>query len=162
MCTGSPAKHKLDLGRKRGDFFGLDTGKMRPRARVAAALTVLVPVALSGILLVVFVPQLWWVFTTYFWIAFPALGLLTGDVSGIGEARPPWISEAELERELLESIRDGGEVSAAAVAARTRLTVAEADRRLKGLAETGHIEVRARGGAVLYSLWGADDGGTTP
>ena len=143
-------------------MFGLDAEKMSPRARVAAALTVLVPVALSGILLVVFVLQLWWVFTTYFWIAFPALGLLTGDVSGIGEARPPWISEAELERELLESIRDGGEVSAAAVAARTRLTVAGADRRLKSLAENGHIEVRARGGAVLYSLWGADDGGTTP
>lgn len=162
MCTGSPAKNTMGLGRKRGDFFGLDAEKMSPRARVAAALTVLVPVALSGILLVVLVPQLWWVFTTYFWIAFPALGLLTGDASGIGEARPPRISEAELERELLEAIRDSGEVSAAAVAARTRLTVAEADRRLKDLAENGHIEVRVRGGAVLYSLWGADGGRTAP
>ena len=156
MCTRSHARHKMSLGRERGDFFGLDTDKMSPRARIAAALAVLLPVALSGVFLVVFAPQLWWVFTTYFWVAFPALGMLTG-VSSIGEARPPRISEVELERELLESLRDGGEVSAAAVAARTRLTVAEADRRLKGLAENGHIEVRARGGAVLYSLWGADD-----
>jgi hypothetical protein len=34
------------------------------------------------------------------------------------------------------------------------LTVAEADRRLRELAEHGHIEVRARGGAVFYALWG--------
>jgi len=162
MCTRSYAKHKMSLGRKRGDFFGLDTEKMSARSRVAAALTVLLPVALSGAFLVVFMPQLWWVFTIYFWIALPALALLTGGVSGTGEARPPRISEAELERALLESIRDGGEVSAAAVAARTRLTVAEADRRLKRLAENGYIEVRVRGGAGLYSLWGADGGRTAP
>jgi hypothetical protein len=141
--------------RRHGDFFGLDAEKMSPRARVIAALSVLVPVALSGLLLVVFVPQLWWVFTTYFWVAFPALGLLTGSVSSPDEERAQRASEAELERELLEAIRDGGEVSAASVAARTSLSVAEADRRLRELAENGHIEIRARGGAVLYALWGA-------
>ena len=143
-------------GRKRhGDFFGLDAEKMSPGTRAVAALSVLVPVALSGLLLVVFVPQLWWVFTTYFWVAFPALGLLSGGVSVTGEDRPQRTSGAELERELLEAIRDGGEVSAVSVAARTSLSVAEADRRLKELAENGHIEVRARGGAVLYALWGS-------
>jgi len=166
MCGRSYTKYGLGLrGRgawghhARKAFFGLDVEKMGPRGRAFAALSVLVPVALSGLLLVVFVPQLWWIFTVYFWVAFPALGLLTGSVSGIGEERPPLISEAKLERELLEAIRDGGEVSAASVAARTSLSVAEADRRLKGLAENGHIEVRARGGAVLYSLWGMGDGG---
>jgi hypothetical protein len=34
--------------------------------------------------------------------------------------------------------------------------VAEADRRLRELAENGHIEVRARGGAILYALWGSE------
>jgi DNA-binding Lrp family transcriptional regulator len=58
---------------------------------------------------------------------------------------------------LLEALRDGGEVSAASVAARTTLSVAEADRRLRELAENGHIEVLARGGAVLYALWGTGD-----
>jgi hypothetical protein len=114
------------------------------------------------LLLVVFVPQLWWIFTTYFWVAFPALGLLTSGVSVTGEVRPQRTTEAELERELLEAIRDGGEVSAASVAARTSLSVAEADRRLKELAENGHIEVRARGGAVLYALWDPDNGGARP
>ena len=148
-------------GRKRhGDFFGLDTEKMGPIARVMAALAVLVLVALSGMFLVVFVPQLWWIFTTYFWVVFPALGLLTRGVSSLDEERPARVSEAELERELLEAIRDGGEVSAASAAARTSLSVAEADRRLKELAENGHIEVRAHGGAIYYALLGA--GGTAP
>jgi hypothetical protein len=158
MCGRSYARLGMGLGhrgRRRPDhFFGFDAEKMSPRARVVAALSVLVPVALSGVFLVVLVPQLWWIFTTYFWVAFPALGLLTGGVSGVAEERPPRVSEAELERGLLEAIRDGGEVSAASAAARTSLTVAEADRRLRGLAENGHIEVRARGGAVLYALWG--------
>jgi len=148
----------MGLGRH-GDFFGLDAEKMSPGGRILTALAVLVPVALSGVFLVVFVPQLWWVFTTYFWVAFPALGMLTSSASSPGSERPLRVSEAERERGLLEAIRDGGEVSAASAAARTSLTVAEADRRLRELAENGHIEVRARGGAVLYALWGTGDGG---
>jgi hypothetical protein len=165
MCGRSYARFLMGLGRhgrkRHGDFFGLDAEKMSPRGRVLTALAVLVPVALSGVFLVVFVPQLWWVFTTYFWVAFPALGLLAGSVSGIEEGAPR-ISEAGLERELLEAIRDGGEVSAASAAARTSLSVAEADGRLRALAENGHIEVRARGGGVFYSLWGIEDGGSAP
>jgi hypothetical protein len=164
MCGRSYARLEMGLGhrgrRPPDDFFGLDAEKMSPRARVIAALSVLVPVALSGVFLVVFVPQLWWIFTTYFWVAFPALGLLTSSASSPGSEHRPRVSEAELERELLEAIRDSGEVSAASVAARTSLSVAEADRRLKELAENGHIEVRARGGAVLYALWGTGEAKT--
>jgi hypothetical protein len=127
---------------------------MGPGARISAALSVLASVGLSGVFLVVFVPQLWWIFTTYFWVAFPALGLLTSGVSGLGEGRPVRVSGEERERELLVAIRESGEISAASAAARTSLTVAEADRRLKELAENGYIEVRARGGAILYALWG--------
>jgi hypothetical protein len=166
MCGRSYARPGMGFGQRGSwghrDFFGLDAEKMSPRARVVAALSVLVLVALSGMLLVVFVPQLWWISTTYFWVAFPALGLLTSGVSGLGEGRPARVTGAELERELLEAIRGGGEVSAASAAARTSLSVAEADRRLRGLAEKGHIEVRARGGAVLYALWRADDGRSKP
>jgi len=131
--------------------------EMGSGTRVLAALSVLVPVVLSGVFLVVFVPQLWWVFTTYFWVAFPALGLLGSGVSGASEGRPARVSEEEKERELLEAIRDSGGISAASAAARTSLTVAEADRRLRDLAENGHIEVRARGGAVFYALWGDEE-----
>src|SRR5918997_6005957 len=164
MCGRSYAGHGMGLGRRGswgydgrkrgGDFFGLDAEGMSPRARVVTAFSVLVPVALSGLFLVAFVPSLWWIFTTYFWVAFPALGLLTSGISGLGEGSPVRISEGERERELLEAIRESGEISAAGAAARTSLTVAEADRRLRELAENGHIEVRASGGAVFYARWG--------
>jgi hypothetical protein len=126
---------------------------MSPGARISAALSVLLAVGLSGVFLVAFVPSLWWIFTTYFWVAFPALGLLTSGIAGLSEGRPVRVSEEERERELLEAIRESGEISAAAAAARTSLTVAEVDRRLKELAENGHLEVRARGGAIFYALW---------
>jgi len=131
--------------------LGCDVEKMSPGARISAALAVLVPVGLSGVFMVAFVPSLWWIFTTYFWIAFAAFGLLSSGIVRLGEGRPVRVSK---ERELLEAIRESGEISAAAAAVRTSLTVAEADRRLKELAENGHIEVRARGGANFYALWG--------
>jgi hypothetical protein len=135
---------------------------MGPRAQVVTSLAVLAPVALSGVFLVLFVPQLWWIFTTYFWVAFPALGLLTSGISGLGREGPLRVSEQERERELLEAVRESGGISAAAAAARTSLSVAEADRRLRELAGNGHLEVRARGGAVFYALWGSGDGELAP
>ena len=126
--------------------------KMSPGARISAALSVLVLVGLSGVFLVAFAPSLWWIFTTYFWVAFPAFGLLTSGIMGLGEGRPVRVSEQE--RELLEAIRESGGISAAVAAARTSLTVAEADGMLRELAENGHLEVIARGGAIFYALWG--------
>ena len=160
MCGGSYVGRGMRHGawRHPGTFLGRDVERMSSGARITAALSVLVPVALSGLFLVAFVPSLWWIFTTYFWVAFPALGLLTSGISGLGEGSPVRVSEEERERELLETIRESGEISAAAAAARTSLTVAEADRRLRELAANGHIEVRARGGAVFYALWGAGEG----
>jgi hypothetical protein len=158
MCGGSYAGRGMRHGpwwhRGGREFLGRDVEKMSPGARISAALSVLVPVGLSGVFLVAFVPSLWWIFTTYFWVAFPAFGLLTGGIAALSEGRPVRVSEEERERELLEAIRECGEISAAAAAARTSLTVAEADRRLKELAENGHLEVRARDGAIFYALWG--------
>jgi hypothetical protein len=155
-----PRHHKH--GHRQSHLFGLDTENMGPRAQVVTSLAVLAPVALSGVFLVLFVPQLWWIFTTYFWVAFPALGLLTSGISGLGREGPLRVSEQERERELLEAIRESGGISAAAAAARTSLSVAEADRRLRELAGNGHLEVRARGGAVFYALWGSGDGELAP
>ena len=156
MCGRSYVGHGPWRHRGRHDFFGRDVEKMGSGARIMAALSVLVPVGLSGVFLVAFVPGLWWIFTTYFWVAFPAFGLLTSGIAGLGEERPGKVSEEARERELLGAIRESGEISAASAAARTSLTVAEADRRLRELAENGHIEVRARGGAILYALWGSE------
>ena len=156
MCGGSYVRRGMRHGvwRHAGghEFMGRDVEKMSPGARISTALSVLLPVGLSGVFLVAFVPSLWWIFTTYFWVAFPALGLLTSGIAALGEGVPVRVSEEE--RELLEAIGESGEISAAAAAARTSLTVAEADRRLRELAENGHIEIRARGGAVFYALWG--------
>jgi hypothetical protein len=150
MCGWSYVGH----GVRRREFLGYEVEKMSPGARISTALSVLVPVGLSGVFLVAFVPSLWWIFTTYFWVAFPALGLLTSGLTAFGEGRPVRVSEEVRERELLEAIRESGEISAAAVAARTSLTVAEADGMLRELAENGHLEVIARGGAIFYALWG--------
>jgi hypothetical protein len=158
MCGGSYVGRGLRHGMWRHaggrEYLGREVEKMSPGTRISAALSVLLPVGLSGVLLVAFVPSLWWIFTTYFWVAFPAFGLLMSGIAALGEGRPVRVSEEERERELLEAIRESGEISAAAAAARTSLTVAEADRKLRDLAEHGHIEVRARGGAVFYALWG--------
>jgi hypothetical protein len=156
MCGGSyvGCGTRHSQWRRGREVLGRDVDKMSPGARISAALSVLLPVGLSGVVLIVFVPGLWWIFTTYFWVAFPAFGVLTSGVSGLGEGRPVRVSEEQKERELLEAIRESGEISAASAAARTSLTVAEADTRLKELAENGHLEVRARGGAIFYALWG--------
>ena len=158
MCSGSYLRRGMRHGvwrRSDGrEFLGRDVERMSPGARISAALAVLLPVGLSGVFLVAFVPSLWWIFTTYFWVAFPAFGLLTSGITGLSEGRPVRVSEEEREQELLEAIRESGEISAAAAAARTSLTVAEADRMLRELAENGHLEVRARGGAIFYALWG--------
>jgi hypothetical protein len=158
MCGGSYVRRGMRHGpwRHAGGrgFLGRDVEKMSPGARISAALSVLLLVGLSGVSLVALVPSLWWIFTTYFWVAFPAFGLLMSGIAALGEGRPVRVSGEERERELLEAIQESGEISAAAAAARTSLTVAEADRSLRELAEHGHIEVRARDGAVFYALWG--------
>jgi hypothetical protein len=152
MCGWSYVGHGMRRNAGGREFLGREL-KMSPGARISAALSVLVPVGLSGVFLVAFVPSLWWIFTTYFWVAFPAFGMLTSGITGLSEGRPVRVSE-ERERELLEAIRESGEISAAAAAARTSLTVAEADRMLRELAVLGQLEVIARGGAIFYALWG--------
>jgi len=166
MCGRSYTGHKAGFGprhhgwrghsghghdHRHGHFFGLDTEKMGPGAQVVAALAVLAPVALSGVVLA-FTP-VWWIFTTYFWIAFPAFGLLVRGVAGLSEARPARVTVKDGERELLLALRKHGELTPVSTASETSLSVAEADRRLRELAEGGHLDVRVRGGGIFYALW---------
>lgn len=133
------------------------------RESVFGALAVLIPVILSGFALVAFAPGLWWVFTTYGWVAFPALGTLTRNMTDTNPAGPRRVRrvqppEHEPERELLFALREEGELTALVAASKTSLTVAEADERLRGLAGDGHLEVRVRGGGIFYRLWDAGSG----
>lgn len=145
--------------RHRRDYFGLDVEKLGARARVGVGLAVLGPVALSGVLLVAFVPGLWWIFTTYFWVAFPAVGLLGSGIAGLGRdraERAERVAAMDPERDLLVALLSHGEMTAAGAAAETGLSIDEADRRLGELAEAGHLEVRVRGGGIFYALWEYD------
>lgn len=160
MCGRSVGIRGTGFGkmgpRRRPDFFGLDVEKLGARAKVGVALSVLALVASSGVLLVLLAPGLWWIFTTYFWVAFPALGLLGSGLSGIGAERAEEVGAMDPERELLAALLEHGETTAAGAAAETSLSVEEADRRLGKLAEAGHLEMRVRGGGIFYALWEAD------
>ncbi|MBA2511757.1 MAG: helix-turn-helix transcriptional regulator [Rubrobacteraceae bacterium] len=158
MCGRSVMVRGAGFGgrRRRPEFFGIDAEKLGPRTKVGVALSVLAPVALSGVLLVALVPGLWWIFTTYFWVAFPAIGLLGSGLTGLGEERRSRPAAVDLERELLAALMSHGEMTAAGIAAQTSLSVDEADRRLRELAEAGHLEVRVRGGGLFYALWEAE------
>lgn len=149
LCSRGGASGEVRL-------FGVDVESVGPRARVAAALSVILPVALSGVFLMVFVPDSWWVFTTYFWVAFPAFRVLGSGVAGLAGDGTRHVSASSAERELLEVLKEHGEVTPARAAAETSLTVAGAAKMLEGLAGDGHLEVRVRDGGIFYALWGAE------
>jgi hypothetical protein len=65
-------------------------------------------------------------------------------------------SEERKEQELLEALARRGELSPALAALETSLTVAEANRMLSELANSGHVEVRAHEGRLGYALWEQD------
>lgn len=66
------------------------------------------------------------------------------------------VTEESKERELLEALARRGELSPALAALETSLSVAEANRMLSDLANSGHVEVRAREGRLGYALWERD------
>ena len=154
-----------DLERRRSDrdpddFFGLDIERMSPRAQVTASLAVLIPVAVGAVLVFTLIPWLWWLIFVFGWMIFPAFGLLVRGVAGLseGEGRTELPAGNSKERELLEALREHGELTPAQAAMETSLSVTEADRMLKELTEGGHLDVRVRGGGLFYSLWERGDG----
>ena len=155
MCGRTYAEQRAGatLQQVRGPF-GLDVEKMSPRARIAVGLSVLGLVAVSGVFLAL--TPVWWIFTTYFWVAFPALGLLGSGIAGFKEGETIRVSDEAKERELLEALRDHGEVTPAGAASETSLTVDEAEQRLKILVDGGHLQVRVQGGGLFYALWDAE------
>jgi hypothetical protein len=144
-------------GHRRDEFFGLDIERMSPRAQVITSLAVLVPVVVGAAL--AFGLGLWWLIFVFGWMIFPAFGLLVRGVAGIAEDRTELPAGNSKERELLEALRTRGELTPAEAAIETSLSVAEADRMLRELAEGGHLEVRVRGGGLSYSLWEREGAG---
>ena len=149
-------------GERRGDpdeFFGLDVERMSPRTQVTTSLAVLIPVAIAGVAVLTLFTNFWWLIFVFGWTIFPAFGLLVRGIAGLSEGRSELPSTASGgERELLEALRERGELTPAEAAMDTSLSVGEADRMLKELAEGGHLDVRVRGGGLFYSLWERDEG----
>jgi hypothetical protein len=166
ICGRSSVAHKSKFGSPRetrrhhggsDSFFGLDVENMSSPAQITAALTVLVPVALGAILVLSFVPQMFWLVFVFGWMVFPSFGLLVRGLAGMSatppERRIDRPSPSSRERELLEALREHGELTPARAAMETSLSVAEADQMLKDLAAGGHLEVRTRGVGLTYALW---------
>jgi hypothetical protein len=91
----------------------------------------------------------------------PAFAAAARGLAGVAGARTRErtgrVTEQESkERELLRALARRGELSPALAALEASLTVAEADRMLSELAESGHLEVRAHDGRLGYALWEQD------
>jgi hypothetical protein len=105
-----------------------------------------------------FFPLLFLIWAVPF-ILVPAFGAVARGLTGFSEARRQaggTVTEESKERELLEALARRGELSPALAALETSLTVAEADRMLSDLAESGHVEVKAHEGTLGYALWEQD------
>jgi ATP/maltotriose-dependent transcriptional regulator MalT len=68
------------------------------------------------------------------------------------ESRRPAPDAREKEKELLEALEEGGEITPATAAMRTSLTVDEASEMLEELARKGHLEMQMEEGIIAYSL----------
>ena len=94
------------------------------------------------------VTRLWWL-VLVFGAAVPFLLALQNRRSRVGGELPP---DHEGERELLDVLRERGEVTVASAAMLTTLAVDRASGILEALTRKGHLEARARDGALVYAL----------
>lgn len=138
--------------------LGLDIESMSPKGQAVAGVAAGGAILLGAAALILFT-NFWWLIFVFGWFLFPALGAFARGVAGLvdspNEERLP---EGDKERELLEVMRDKGELTPAQAAMETSLSVKEADGILKELAEGGHLDVRVRGGGLFYALWDHDRG----
>lgn len=118
--------------------------------QVTAGLAVVLPVAAAAVLVLTLAGGMWWLIFTFGWAIFPAFGLLICGIAGLWDEQRS-ASKNGKERELVEAVREHGELTPARAAMETSPTVSEADEMLKGLAKGGHLEARVRGG-LFYSL----------
>ena len=132
---------------------GVDVESISPDARQLTGVVTGGAILLAAAFLVLFTDQ-WWLIFIFCWPVFLALGTFARGVAGLMESRQEErLPKYDKEREILEALRDRGELTPAQAAVETPLSVREADELLKELAEGGHLEVRVRGGALSYSLW---------
>jgi hypothetical protein len=150
-----PVHRRLgDLSRDSRELWShVGVESMSPKARAVSGVVTGGAILLAAATLVLFT-DLWWLIFIFCWVVLLALGTFARGIAGLMELRQEeLLPQNNKERELLESLRDRGELTPAQAAVETSLSVKEADEMLKELAEGGHLEVRVRGGALSYSLW---------
>lgn len=140
--------------------LGLDVESMSPKAQAVTGLVVGGVILGSAAALILFT-QLWWLIFFFGWWLFPALGVFARGVAGLleGAGNGSATNGTSKESELLEALSRNGELTPAQAAMETSLSVREADEMLKDLASGGHLDVRVRGGAIFYALWGSEEEG---
>lgn len=163
-----PERRHGRLAEKHGDSdefwtdIGVDVEGMSPKAQAVTGLVVGGAILAGAALVLALSPAYFWLIFVFGWAIFPALGIFARGVAGLVDSRTKHsdtLPESSRERELLEALRAHGEITPAQAAMNTSLTVSEADKMLKELAEGGHLDVRVRGGGLFYALWGYDDHG---
>ena len=112
---------------------------------------VLIPVALSGAFLWAFATELSWIFFTYFWLMFPAFGLLVRGVAGLYDSPDEPTASNSKGRELLGGPARARGVDVGAGGDGDVALGGGGGRYAKELAEGGHLDVRVRG-ALLRPL----------
>ncbi|CAA9387453.1 MAG: Two-component transcriptional response regulator, LuxR family [uncultured Rubrobacteraceae bacterium] len=144
--TPAPAAARGTIsGRRDGARPGLDLGWGKILALMAWGFVVLA-FAAGGL---ADVTGLWWL-VLVFGVAVPVLFVaLQNRTFRAGRGLPP---EQGGERELLDVLRERGEVTAATAAMLTTLTVDGASGILEGLARKGHLEALTRDGTLVYAL----------
>jgi len=95
------------------------------------------------------ITRFWWLVLVFGAAAPVVLVVLQNRTVRAGGNLPP-IREGE--RELLEVLRERGELTAASAAMLTTLTVDQASGILEALTRKGHLEALAREGAIVYAL----------
>nr|MBA2713478.1 response regulator transcription factor [Rubrobacteraceae bacterium] len=94
------------------------------------------------------VTRFWWLVLLFGTAAPVALVAMRGWVSSTEAA----VDAGRDEREVLGALREYDELTPTAVAMLTPLTVAETMKTMERLAREGHLEARARDGAMAYAL----------
>ncbi len=139
-----PSGQGVAHGRRDGARPALDLGWGKILALMAWGFVVLA-FAAGGL---ADVTNLWWL-VLVFGAAVPLLLTLQSRRLRVGAERIP---DHEGERELLDMLRERGEVTVASAAMLTTLTVDRASGILEALTRKGHLEARARDGALVYAL----------
>jgi hypothetical protein len=135
------------------DDIGVDLDSLSPKGQAIAGAVTGGAVILGALLVLALNPGFFWLIFIFGWLLFPALGAFARGVAGMADSGSSKPLAGDRERELLEALRSGGELSPAQVAMETPLTVSEADEMLGRLAGEGHLRVRISGGGIFYSLW---------